>query len=86
MVNEAEVTYGEDLSEEIRLIFDRNFNQLGSDCKKILSLYFNGASLEEIRKAIGYKTAHHVADKKYRCKNSLILKIKEDPLFRKMKK
>lgn len=83
---EPTMHYGEDTIDEAKLLFDKHFSQISPDCQKILRLHFNDCSVEEIRTAMNYSTAHHAVDRKYRCKKSLIEKIKNDPSFRKFLK
>ncbi|MDF1570023.1 MAG: sigma-70 family RNA polymerase sigma factor [Bacteroidales bacterium] len=85
-VSEPETPYGREDMDEARELFEKHFNALGPDCQLILSMHFNGLTIEEIRKAMGISTVHHASDKKYRCKKKLIDAIKADPLFRKFKK
>jgi DNA-directed RNA polymerase specialized sigma24 family protein len=66
-------------------LFGKHFSQLSEDCQKILSMFFNHHSVEEIQKAMNYKDIHHAADRKYRCKKSLIRRIMNDPLFKTLK-
>lgn len=66
-------------------LFNRHFSQLSSDCQKILTMFFNHFSVEEIRAAMNYKDIHHAADRKYRCKKSLIKRIMNDPFFKRLK-
>jgi RNA polymerase sigma factor (sigma-70 family) len=66
-------------------IFNKHFNELSPDCQKILTMFFNDHSVEEIRAAMDYKNIHHAADRKYRCKKSLIKRILNDPLFKRLK-
>ncbi len=66
-------------------LFDRHFGQLSEDCQKILSMFFNNHSVDEIMQAMNYKDLHHAADRKYRCKKSLIKRIMNDPLFKRLK-
>lgn len=66
-------------------IFRTHFRELSPDCQKILTMYFNDFSLEEIRKVMNYSNLHHTADRKYRCKKSLIKRILNDPLFKRLK-
>lgn len=73
------------LDEQLTRLFDTHFNALSQDCQKILSMYFNDHSVEEIRSAMKYKDLHHAADRKYRCKKSLIKRIMNDPLFKRLK-
>lgn len=73
------------LKKHTKDLFDRHFNELSKDCQRILYMYFNGYAVEEIRDAMKYKDTHHAADRKYRCKKSLIKRIMNDPLFKKIK-
>lgn len=73
------------LQQHLARIFDTHFNELSEDCRKILSMYFNDFTVEEIRSAMNYKDLHHAADRKYRCKKSLIKRIVNDPLFKRLK-
>jgi len=66
-------------------LFNKHFSQLSADCRKILSMFFNHFSVEEIRAAMNYKDIHHAADRKYRCKKSLIKRITNDPFFKRLK-
>ena len=69
----------------MRELFNKHFSELSEDCQKILSMFFNNFTVEDIRAAMDYKDVHHAADRKYRCKKSLIKRIVNDPLFKKLK-
>ncbi len=86
MAAEPTTSYGYENTDEAQELFDKHFKQLSPDCQKILRLHFNECTIEEIRDAMNYNTAHHVMDRKYRCKKSLIDRIKNDPTFRKFLK
>jgi len=73
------------LQNHLKVLFDKHFNELSEDCQKILSMFFNNFNVEEIRTAMNYKDLHHAADRKYRCKKSLIKRIVNDPLFKQLK-
>lgn len=73
------------LKKHLDSLFNKHFGELSADCRKILSMYFNHFSVEEIRVAMKYKDLHHTADRKYRCKKSLIKRIVNDPLFKRLK-
>jgi RNA polymerase sigma factor (sigma-70 family) len=73
------------LSFHLTDLFNKHFNELSADCQKILSMSFNDFSIEEIRATMKYKDLHHAADRKYRCKKSLIKRIINDPLFKRLK-
>jgi RNA polymerase sigma factor (sigma-70 family) len=73
------------LQIHLTTLFNKHFEELSKDCQKILSMYFNNFSVEEIRMAMNYKDLHHTADRKYRCKKSLVNRIVKDPLFKRLK-
>lgn len=73
------------LQNHLTNLFNKHFEDLSKDCQKILSMYFNNFSVEEIRAEMNYKDLHHTADRKYRCKKSLINRIVNDPLFKRLK-
>jgi len=73
------------LQNHLDHLFNKHFGDLSEDCQKILSMYFNNFSVEDIRTAMNYKDLHHTADRKYRCKKSLVKRILNDPLFKKLK-
>lgn len=73
------------LQNHLTHLFNKHFDDLSKDCQKILSMYFNNFSVEDIRSAMNYKDLHHAADRKYRCKKSLIKRIVNDPLFKRLK-
>ena len=73
------------LQKQVTDLFNKHFARLSKDCQKILNMFFNYYSVEEIRAAMNYKDQHHAADRKYRCKKSLIKRIVNDPLFKQLK-
>ncbi len=73
------------LQNHLNHLFNKHFGDLSDDCQKILSMYFNNFSVEDIRTAMNYKNIHHTADRKYRCKKSLVKRIVNDPLFKRLK-
>ena len=81
-VEELKMDYAEEFLDENKELFYYHFERLDPECKKLLKLYFNGLSIEEIRKTLGFKSAHQTSDKKYRCKLALIESIRKDPRFK----
>jgi RNA polymerase sigma factor (sigma-70 family) len=73
------------LQDHLADLFNKHFSQLSEDCRKILTMASNNRSVEEIRSTMNYKDLHHAADRKYRCKKSLIKRIVNDPLFKRLK-
>ena len=62
-------------------LFRAYFNELNKSCKRILRLFLNKISYEEIAKILNLKSAEVVRRRKYRCKESLIEKIKKDSRY-----
>lgn len=69
--------------EKLR-IYESNFRELTKECQKVLNMYFQHASMEEICVAMGYKNVQIAKDKKYRCKKTLMSKIYNHPEFKKL--
>jgi len=81
MVEEAEPEAYE-TQNCVKQLFYKHFNQLSKDCQKMLILHFNDVSIAEIQKIMNYQNSHYVMDRKYRCKKSLIQRIKKDPNYK----
>lgn len=73
------------LQKHLKELFDKHFRELSKDCQKILSMFFSNHTVEEIREEMNYKDLHHAADRKYRCKKSLIKRMMNDPRFKTLK-
>jgi RNA polymerase sigma factor (sigma-70 family) len=59
-------------------IMTRAYNQLKPDCQKVLNLYYDGKSYEEIAEAMKMKNESYARRKKYLCKEALLEFIKKD--------
>jgi len=82
--NLDEVNEPEDESEyrnKMYEVFDEHIKALSPDCQKILRLHFESSSIEEIMELMGYKNTHYTIDRKYRCKQSLVKRIINDPRY-----
>jgi len=77
--------YDQGFEETKKELFIRHFNELSKDCKKILNLYLNGVTVSEITKSMGFRSDQYTMERKYRCKQRLMEKIINNPLFRKIK-
>ena len=60
-------------------ILEKFIEKIGATCKKLLSLFWAGYSLEEIAKKISYKNARGVSAKKVECNNKLKLLFLKHP-------
>ena len=69
--------------EQLR-IYETHFRELSKECQKVLNMYFQKASMEEICVVMGYKNVQIAKDKKYRCKKTLMSRIYNNPSFKKL--
>jgi RNA polymerase sigma factor (sigma-70 family) len=80
---EPEYSLAEELIDddfELR-IFRKHFLEMGQECQKILKLSANDVSNSNIAEMMGYKNEQVVRNIKYKCKEKLIEKIKNDPEY-----
>jgi len=67
-------------------IFRLHFNQLSKSCKQILKMFFDKISYKEIAEVLNLKSGGVVRRRKYRCKEQLIITIKNDNRYIERKK
>lgn len=65
-------------------LYQKHFNSLSSDCQKLMQMFFEKIPLKEIAKVMGYKTEQYAKTRKYKCKEILISRIKQDAEFKKI--
>ena len=65
-------------------LYQRHFGDLSSDCQKLLQLFFEKVSLKEIALVMGYKSEKYAKKRKFKCKELLISRIKQDAEFKKI--
>ncbi|MEM9847856.1 MAG: sigma-70 family RNA polymerase sigma factor [Bacteroidota bacterium] len=61
-------------------LFNQKFQELAEECQRVLKLWFNRKSTKEIASAMNY-TEEYAKRKKYKCKNTLAAKVKNDPAY-----
>ncbi len=71
-----------DFEQELLDFYQKQFNQLSKECKKILNLHFRNVSIAEITKKLGYPSDSYTMNRKYRCKQRLLQKISRHPYFK----
>ncbi len=69
------------LDPAFQKIMTRAFNKLKPDCQKVLTLYYDGCSYEEIAEKMNLKNETYARRKKYLCKEALMEFIKQDPEY-----
>jgi RNA polymerase sigma factor (sigma-70 family) len=71
----------ETLDPLFQKIMTRAFNMLKPDCQKVLTLYYDGCSYENIAVEMKLKNEAYARRKKYLCKEALMEIIKQDPEY-----
>ena len=69
-------------NEDLRMsLYQKYFMKLPEDCQMILSLTVKDVPQKEIARILGFKSENYVKKRKHYCKEFLIRKIREDPLY-----
>lgn len=76
----------ESISEQIhrneRLkLYRQKYEELSDDCKKILQMFLMKITISEITKIMGYSSEQHTRNRRYRCKESLIKRIRDSKTY-----
>jgi len=75
----------QDIEKNERLkLFREHFEMLTEDCKKVLHLFIAKVSVAEITERMGYSSEQHTKNRRYRCKKTLIEKIRQNPKFKEL--
>lgn len=65
-------------------LYQKHFKTLSTDCQKLLQMFFDKIPLKEIAKVMGYKGEKYAKTRKYKCKELLISRIKQDTEYKKI--
>jgi RNA polymerase sigma factor (sigma-70 family) len=65
-------------------LYQKHFRTLSSDCQKIMQLFFDKVPLKQIAQVMGYKSEKYAKKRKYKCKELLIERIKQDAHYKKI--
>ncbi len=65
-------------------LYQKHFITLGTDCQKLLQLFFGKVPLADIARMMGYKSEKYAKKRKFKCKELLIKRIKQDTEFKKI--
>lgn len=71
-------------NQEREHLYRKHFQRLSTDNKKILSLFFEGMSMLEISKIIGYSEGY-TRKKKFQAKKQLLEMIEKDPIYKELR-
>lgn len=62
-------------NDRLRL-YREKFEQLSNDCKRVINMFLNNVPIREITRLMGYSSEQHTKNRRFRCKTSLIKKIR----------
>ncbi len=62
-------------------LYQKHFQKLGDECKKLLQLFYDKVPYKEIAKRMNYSSIGLVKKKKFKCKEFLLKSIREDPEY-----
>ncbi|MEL6559659.1 MAG: sigma-70 family RNA polymerase sigma factor [Bacteroidota bacterium] len=66
---------------ETYALYQKHFQRLGEDCKKILCWFFEGKDMKFIAREMNYKSEGYARKRKFKCKDKLIRNIQNDPVY-----
>lgn len=66
-------------------IYKDAWGKLSTKCQEVLELYYDGKSMNEIARTLGYKTSAYTRIVKLRCKDKLEALIKKDPKYNELR-
>jgi RNA polymerase sigma factor (sigma-70 family) len=69
---------------ERRHLFLKHYNELSSDCQRIIKLFIKGFSITQITEMMGYSSEQHTKNRRFRCKKTLLKKIILNPYFKEL--
>lgn len=73
-----------DYNEKLKL-YREKFEELSEDCKKVLRMFLNNIPIREITDIMGYNSDQHTKNRRFRCKKSLISKIRKSNKFNELR-
>lgn len=65
-------------------LYREKFEQLSEDCKTILRMFLNNIPIREITLSMGYSSEQHTKNRRYRCKKTLINRIRNSEKFKEL--
>ncbi len=84
-----EEVYDDDLNNVIEkneryLLYQKHFRNISTDCQKILQMFFDKVPIRQIAQMMGFKSEKYVKSRKFKCKELLIERIKQDTEYKKL--
>ncbi|WP_372773378.1 RNA polymerase sigma factor [Mangrovibacterium sp.] len=72
-----------EMNEKYRL-YQKHFKNLGTDCQKVLQMFFDKVPLKQIAQVMGFQSEKYAKKRKYKCKEYLVKSIKQDIEYKKI--
>lgn len=69
----------DDTEQEKYSLYQKHLSLMDPDCQKVLTLYYDGVSIRDITRIMGFASESYTKKKKFMCKEKLIKRIKSDP-------
>ena len=66
------------------LLYQKHFKSISTDCQKILQLFFEKVPIKQIAHIMGFKSEKYVKTRKFKCKELLVERIKQDVEYKKL--
>lgn len=66
------------------LLYQKHFKNISTDCQKILQLFFDKVPIKQIAHIMGFKSEKYVKTRKFKCKELLVERIKQDVEYKKI--
>jgi RNA polymerase sigma factor (sigma-70 family) len=87
--DETIVDSGNNIQETIEYnerlkLYRQKYDELSEDCRKVLMMFLMKIPIPEITKIMGYSSEQHTRNRRYRCKESLINRIRETQAFKEL--
>jgi RNA polymerase sigma factor (sigma-70 family) len=66
------------------LLYQKHYRNISTDCQKILQMFFDKIPVKQIAQIMGFKSEKYVKTRKFKCKELLIERIKQDKAYKKL--
>ena len=66
------------------LLYQKHYRNISTDCQKILQMFFDKIPVKQIAQIMGFKSEKYVKTRKFKCKELLIERIKQDTAYKKL--
>jgi RNA polymerase sigma factor (sigma-70 family) len=72
------------LERERHEFYLKKMKELSAGCRQLLEFFLEGKTMREITSLLGFGSEGYARKRKYKCKEQLLNKVKQDPNFREL--